>query len=102
MTGKHRIYIHFRQDNVLVFSLPAKDKFQPGNQFLGFGALMGFDVADNHIHTFIFSLVGGLEHGVGFSYPGGIAKKNLKFAALSSYLFVLGLGEESVGVRAGG
>ncbi len=64
---------------------------------LGLDAVMGFDVADDHIHPLGPALMGGLEHGVGLAHPGSIAKENLELAAAGAFNFDL---SEQVG-RAG-
>ena len=47
--------------------------FVPGQQSIGFHPAVGFDIGGNHLAAFRFELTGGLQHGVGFADPGGVA-----------------------------
>ena len=55
---------------------------RPSQQELGFGAAMGFDVADDYIYTFALALAAGLQHGIGLAYTCDHAKEDFEFAAL--------------------
>ena len=68
--------IHFGQFDIAVGNVSARDDFQPKDECFGFGALMGFDITNHHIHPLIFALVGGFQHGIGFAHSGGIAQED--------------------------
>ncbi len=95
---QHRIQVHFRQGCTPVGDLLAGDEFQPGNQVLRLGPVMGFHVPDDNIHPSSLALVGGLQHGIGLAHPGHIPEEDFHAAAFFLRFFSLDMGEQLVGV----
>ena len=86
----------------MIGELPGRDKFQPVDQCFGLDPFMGFHVTHHHIHSLLFALVGGFQHGKSLADPSGIAQKDLQAAAFLLLLLGLDLGEQFIRVGTGG
>src|SRR4051794_39146119 len=68
----------------------------------GFGVLAAvrFDVAQEHVHAFLFLFYGGFKHGVGFSHTSGHAEEDFEPTTLLLCLPFLDRGQQSIWIWA--
>ena len=86
------IDIQLGELDAMVYHLGAWDDLEIDQQSLGLLTTMGFYVANHNIDTFGFSLVGGFQHGIGFSNASRITQEDLQAAALVLYFFSPNMG----------
>ena len=80
-----RVHIQFGQGDIVIFDLLARQNFQPCDEFFGLGALVGFDIANDHIHALFLALVRGFEHGIGFAHTRDIAEEDFEFSPVGFF-----------------
>ena len=84
----------------MITDLLARDKLQILQHGFGLGALVGLDIADDHVHALTLALVGAFQHGVGLAHAGHVAQENFKTPALLLIFFSLDAGEQFIGIGA--
>lgn len=81
MTGEDSTGIHLFEGAVAIDDVAAWDEFEAFGFGDGIFAAMRFEVADNDVVTLLAEAVALFEHLIGFADAGGVAEKDLEFAA---------------------
>ncbi|MNM85855.1 hypothetical protein D3C81_979920 [compost metagenome] len=72
------VEVHFLEGDAAILAAQQGLLLKASEQYLGFGAAMGFDHPGQHLHALALLGVGGLEHGEGLADAGGGAKEHLQ------------------------
>ena len=100
MQGQGGFEVELHQLGAAIIDFQARQDVEAEHEGLGFGAAMGLDVADDHIHAFLAGLATGFEHGVGFSDAGGGPEEYFQLAAGPFGLFGLDASEQGIRIGA--
>ena len=80
--GDGGIDVELGERDAVVFDFARRDLFEAIDELGGFGSIVRFDITGYDIDAAAPGGLGGLQHGVGLAYAGGIAEKDLEMAAL--------------------
>lgn len=99
--GEDAVEVHLAECDAAVVVLASGNGFETGGEGVGFGAAVGFNVADDDGAAGSGFAMGGLEHGVGLADARAHAEEDLEAAAALPRLRGMDGGQEGLRVAMG-